>query len=186
MPHRFLLIASLLAITLACSHPPVGAGNGELETSSQTNSSFKVEKVVGGLQIPWSIVWAPDGRMIFTERVGRVRVFENGGLKPQPLFVVPDVEPTGESGLMSVVLHPQFATNHLLYLSYAYGGAGIRVRVVRYREAPEGFVDRKVILDDIPAAQFHARQQLSRMTQVSWPHGIFDRPLLRAPQCGLP
>jgi len=156
MPHRFLLIASLLAITLACSHPPVGAGNGELETSSQTNSSFKVEKVVGGLQIPWSIVWAPDGRMIFTERVGRVRVFENGGLKPQPLFVVPDVEPTGESGLMSVVLHPQFATNHLLYLSYAYGGASIRVRVVRYREAPEGFVDRKVILDDIPAAQFHA------------------------------
>jgi glucose/arabinose dehydrogenase len=156
MPNRFLLIASLLAVTLACSHPPVGAGNGELETSSQTNSSFRVEKVVGGLQVPWSIVWAPDGRMIFTERVGRVRVFENGTLKPQPLFVVPDVEPTGESGLMSVVLHPQFATNHLLYLSYAYGGAGIRVRVVRYREAPEGFVDRKVIIEDIPAAQFHA------------------------------
>lgn len=156
MPNRFLLIASLLAVTLACSHPPVGAGNGELETSSQTNSSFKVEKVVGGLQVPWSIVWAPDGRMIFTERVGRIRVFENGSLKPQPLFVVPDVEPTGESGLMSVVLHPQFATNHLLYLSYAYAGAGIRVRVVRYREAPEGFVDRKVIIEDIPAAQFHA------------------------------
>ena len=156
MPNRFLLIASLLAVTLACSHPPVGAGNGELETSSQTNSSFKVEKVVGGLQVPWSIVWAPDGRMIFTERVGRIRVFENGSLKPQPLFVVPDVEPTGESGLMSVVLHPQFATNHLLYISYAYAGAGIRVRVVRYREAPEGFVDRKVIIEDIPAAQFHA------------------------------
>jgi glucose/arabinose dehydrogenase len=156
MPNRFLLIASLLVVTLACSHPPVGAGNGELETSSQTNSSFKVEKVVGGLQVPWSIVWAPDGRMIFAERVGRIRVFENGSLKPQPLFVVPDVEPTGESGLMSVVLHPQFATNHLLYLSYAYAGAGIRVRVVRYREAPEGFVDRKVILEDIPAAQFHA------------------------------
>ena len=156
MPNRFLLIASLLAVTLACSHPPVGAGNEELETSSQTNSSFKVEKVVGGLQVPWSIVWAPDGRMIFTERVGRIRVFENGSLKPQPLFVVPDVEPTGESGLMSVVLHPQFATNHLVYLSYAYAGAGIRVRVVRYREAPEGFVDRKVIIEDIPAAQFHA------------------------------
>jgi len=156
MPNRFLLIASLLAVTLACSHPPVGAGNGELETSSQTNSSFKVEKVVGGLQVPWSIVWAPDGRMIFTERVGRIRVFENGSLKPQPLFVVPDVEPTGESGLMSVVLHPEFATNHLLYLSYAYAGAGVRVRVVRYREAPEGFVDRKVIIEDIPAAQFHA------------------------------
>jgi glucose/arabinose dehydrogenase len=155
--NRFLLVASLLAVTLACSHPPVGAGNGEVESSPQTNSTFKVEKVIGGLQVPWSIVWAPDGRMIFTERVGRVRVFENGSLKPQPLFVVPDVEPTGESGLMSVVLHPQFATNHLLYLSYAYaGGGGIRVRVARYREAAEGLVDRKVIIEDIPAAQYHA------------------------------
>ena len=115
-----------------------------------------MEKVVGGLQVPWSIVWAPDGRMIFTERVGRVRVFENGILKPQPLFVVPDVEPTGESGLMSVVLHPQFSEQSFALPSYAYGGAGIRVRVVRYREAPEGFVDRKVIIEDIPAAQFHA------------------------------
>jgi glucose/arabinose dehydrogenase len=85
-----------------------------------------------------------------------VRVFQNGSLQSKPLFVVPDVEPTGESGLMSILLHPQFSSNHFLYLSYAYGGGGVRVRVVRYREAPEGFVDRKVIIEDIPAAQFHA------------------------------
>lgn len=154
--NSFFPISLLLFISLACSHPPVGAGNGEIETSQQSNTSFRVEKVVGGLQVPWSIVWAPDGRMIFTERVGRLRVFENGNLKSQPLFVVPDVEPSGESGLMSVALHPQFAVNHFLYLSYAYGGDGVRVRVVRYREAPEGLVDRKVIIENIPAAQFHA------------------------------
>jgi glucose/arabinose dehydrogenase len=57
---------------------------------------------------------------------------------------------------MSVALHPRFATNHFLFLSYAYGGNGVRVRVVRYRETPEGLVDRKVIIEDIPAAQFHA------------------------------
>lgn len=152
----YLLSVLLIAVAIACSHTPPGRGAGEIETSAQTQSSFKVDTVVGGLQVPWAIVWAPDGRMIFTERAGRVRVFEHGKLRPEPLFTVPDVEPSGESGLMSVVLHPQFASNHFLYLSYAYAGDGKRVRVVRYREAPNGFVDRKVIIEDIPAAQFHA------------------------------
>ena len=62
-----------LTLALACSHPPPGRGAGEVETSPQTQTSFKVETVVGGLEVPWSIVWAPDGRMIFTERPGRVR-----------------------------------------------------------------------------------------------------------------
>ena len=115
-----------------------------------------METVIPNLEVVWSIVWAPDGRMLFTERPGRVRVFENGKLRTEPLFVVPDVEPRGESGLMSIALHPQFAANHLLYLSYAYNTDGQRVRVVRYRETPSGFVDRKVIIEDIPAAQFHA------------------------------
>ena len=87
---------------------------------------------------------------------GRVRVYENGKLRPQPLFTVPDVEPSGESGLMSIVLHPQFASNHLLYLSYAYKAESQTVRVVRYREAATGLADRKVIIENIPAAQFHA------------------------------
>ena len=153
------LFATSLAIALfalACSHPPPGRGAGEIESSAQTQSSFKVETVIPNLEVVWSIVWTPDGRMLFTERPGRVRVYENGKLRPQPLFVVPDVEPRGESGLMSIVLHPQFATNHLLYLSYAYNANGQRVRVARYRETADGFVDRKVIIEDIPAAQYHA------------------------------
>ena len=146
----------LILVCVACSHAPAGRGAGEIGTSAQSNTRFKIEKVIGGLEVPWSIVWAPDGRMIFTERPGRVRVFENGALNPKPLFVVPDIERSGESGLMSVALHPQFSTNHFTYLSYAYSSGGVRVRVVRYREAPEGFVDRKVIIEDLPAAQFHA------------------------------
>jgi len=150
------LIALAVALCVACSQPPAGRGTGEVVTSAQSNTSFKVEKVVGGLEVPWSIVWAPDGRMIFTERPGRVRVVEKGTLNPKPLFVVSDVEKSGESGLMSVALHPQFSSNHFIYLSYAYSSGGVRVRVVRYREAPEGLVDRKVIIEDLPAAQFHA------------------------------
>ena len=145
---------TMLLLAVACGHPPPGRGSGEIEQAS--NAQFRVETVIGQLEVPWSIVWAPDGRMIFTERPGRVRVYEKGQLRPQPVFVVPDVEPRGESGLMSIALHPQFASNHLLYLSYAYNADGTRVRVVRYRETANGFTDRKVIIEDIPAAQFHA------------------------------
>src|SRR6266550_988195 len=147
---------SIVAFALACSHPPPGRGAGEVETSPQSQTSFKVETVIPNLEVVWSIVWAPDGRMIFTERPGRVRVYENGKLRAEPLFTVPDVEPKGESGLMSVALHPQFASNHLLYLSYAYNSGGQLVRVVRYRETPARLTDRKVIIENIPAAQFHA------------------------------
>lgn len=150
------LIVLTVVLCAACGEAPSGGGAGEVATSAQSNVRFKVEKVAGGLQVPWSIVWAPDGRMIFTERPGRVRVIENGTLRPQPLFVVPDVEESGESGLMSIALHPQFSSNHLIYLAYTYSSGGSRVRVVRYREAPEGFTDRTVIIEDIPAARFHA------------------------------
>src|SRR5215472_5148508 len=134
--HVVVLLGLVTLFALACSHPPPGRGAGEVEQSAQSQTSFKVETVIGNLQVPWSIVWAPDGRMIFTERPGRVRVFENGKLRPQPIFTVPDVEPRGESGLMSIALHPQFPANHLLYLSYAYSQNGQQVQVVRYRETP--------------------------------------------------
>jgi glucose/arabinose dehydrogenase len=154
----YSLFALLVALCVACGQTPAGrgAGAGEVQTSPPSNTSFKVEKVAGGLEVPWSIVWAPDGRMIFTERPGRVRMIEKGTLNPRPLFVVPDVEQSGESGLMSVALHPQFSSNHFLYLSYAYSSGGVLVRVVRYRETAEGLVDRKVIVEGLPAAQYHA------------------------------
>src|SRR5215203_3395381 len=139
----FSLIALAVALGVACSQPPTGSGTGEVQTSAQSNTNFRIEKVAGGLEVPWSIVWAPDGRMIFTERPGRVRVVENGTLSPKPLLVVSDVEKSGESGLMSVALHPHFSSNHFLYLSYAYSSGGVRVRVVRYRETSDGLVERK-------------------------------------------
>ena len=152
----YTVIALLVALGVGCSQAPAGRGAGEVQTSSQSNVSFKVEKVAGGLEVPWSIVWAPDGRMIFTERPGRVRVMEKGTLNPKPLLTLTDVESTGEAGLMSVALHPQFNSNHFVYLSYAYTSGGLRVRVVRYREAPEGLVDRQVIIEGLPAARAHA------------------------------
>ncbi len=57
---------------------------------------------------------------------------------------------------MSLALHPQFGSNHFLYLAYAYKGTDQQVRVVRYRESSSGLTDQKIIIENIPAAQFHA------------------------------
>jgi len=166
----FTTLFTMTLLVLGCGQSPPGRGAGEVETTAQHSPdsggpgqaqqqspvSFRIETVVSGLEVPWSIVWAPDGRMFFTERPGRVRIFENGKLRISPLLVVEDVEPSGESGLMSVALHPQFAANHFFYLSYAYKGDGQRVRVVRHTETPSGVAERKIIIDGIPAAANHA------------------------------
>jgi glucose/arabinose dehydrogenase len=86
---------------------PQDAGQVKLKSSAQAGVRFKIEKVVGGLEVPWSIVWAPDGRMIFTERPGRVRVFEKGALNPKPLFVVAGSSKSrARAALMSVRAAP--------------------------------------------------------------------------------
>ncbi|MBW3624330.1 MAG: PQQ-dependent sugar dehydrogenase [Armatimonadetes bacterium] len=120
-------------------------------------TAFRVEVVATDLRVPWSIVFAPDGRIFFTERPGRVRVMEKGKLREQPLLTLPDVDTTLKLGLMGMALHPQFKKNHRLYLAYAYrDGAGQRVRVVRYHERKGRLTDRTVIFEDIPAASNHA------------------------------
>ncbi|OLE55341.1 MAG: hypothetical protein AUG51_03725 [Acidobacteria bacterium 13_1_20CM_3_53_8] len=147
----------IIIFAFACGHAPPGKGAGEVVSAPESRVEFRIETVAENLEVPWSIVFAPDGRMFITERPGRVRVYENGKLKPEPLFKVPDVEPTGESGLMGLALHPQFASNHLLYLSYAYRGNGEQlVRVVRYHETGSALTEPKVIIENIPAAPLHA------------------------------
>ncbi len=149
------LFAALFFAT-ACGSPPPGKGAGEMLATPSGDTKFKVETVVSNLQVPWSIVFTPDGRMFFTERPGRVRVVENGRLRGEPLAAISETEDTGESGLMGLALHPKFADNHLLYLSYAYKNGDMFVRVVRYRETGSALAEPKVIIEGIPAARFHA------------------------------
>jgi glucose/arabinose dehydrogenase len=123
---------------------------------------FKVETVATNLEVPWSIVFAPDGRIFFTERPGRIRVIEKDGkLREEPLYVVKDVELSSETGLMGMTLHPDFADNHLLYFAYVYEKNGEKfVRVGRYRETDETLTDPKTIIEGIPAAKYHAGTRL--------------------------
>lgn len=157
--HAGAILAVLLAVTIhaGCKQAPPGKAAGETDSTAGGGAQFRVETVAAGLEVPWEIVFVPDGRIFVTERPGRVRVIDHGSLQPQPIFTVPDVEQSGESGLMGMTLHPRYSENHLLYLAYAYRAPDAQyVRVVRYREEGGTFVEPKTLIEKIPSAQFHS------------------------------
>jgi glucose/arabinose dehydrogenase len=115
-----------------------------------------VETVATNLQVPWAITFAPDGRIFFTERPGRVRVIREGQLDPEPVAVIQETEASGEGGLMGLTLHPGFAENGWLYLAYLYEQEGRFVRVERHRVTEGRLTDRRMIIEGIPGAHLHA------------------------------
>lgn len=80
---------------------------------------IRVVEVAGGLANPWSIAFLPGGDMLVTERAGRLRIIRDGVLDPEPIAGVPEVRTTILGGLLDVLLHPDFETNRLVYLSYS-------------------------------------------------------------------
>lgn len=123
---------------------------------------YQVEEVVRGLEVPWGIAFTSSERMLVTERPGRVRVIENDVLRGEPLHIFSEVSTGGEEGLMSIVLHPEYAQNRWVYASYAHQSSdGMWVRVVRFRDKGEVIDDLTTILDRIPAARFHAGSELA-------------------------
>jgi glucose/arabinose dehydrogenase len=156
----FFVIVTV-STSCAVTAPAESVENKPSQLALSNSPKLKVEIVAANLEVVWSIVFAPDGRVFFTERPGRVRVFENGKLRAAPLATIADVELSGESGLMGMTLHPKFAENHFLYLAYAYqDGSNKQVKVVRYRETGNSLTDAKVIIEKIPAARFHAGTRL--------------------------
>ena len=79
---------------------------------------------VKGLIQPWSMAFLPDGAILVTERPGRLRIVRRGVLDPTPVSGVPQVQAQGLQGLMDIALHPKFAENKLVYLTYHKPAAG--------------------------------------------------------------
>ena len=95
---------------------------GVLGSSLAQAMDYRIETVTEGLEHPWSLAFLPDGRMLVTERVGRLRIIEQDGrLNPQPVAGLPEVFAAAQAGLMEVQLDPEFASNQQIYLTYAYG-----------------------------------------------------------------
>jgi aldose sugar dehydrogenase len=145
-----------LASCFGCANEPAAGGYENTVFQAQDNAGFKVETVATGLEVPWAFAWLPSGDMLFTERPGRVRIIEKGKLRAEPVYVVPDVEPSSESGLMDISIHPNFAANSFVYLAYAYNSDGKRDKVVRYKFAGNTLTEPKVIIENLPAAPNHA------------------------------
>jgi len=151
------LVFLMVMMAYGCSSPaPTGISEGETFGTEDSQVRFRVETVALGLEVPWGFAWLPNGDMLFTERRGRVRIISGGKLSPDPVFLVPDVEPSSESGLMDISLHPDFSRNSFVYLTYSYNNDGKRVKVVRYVYTGGKFTEPKVIVDNVPGAPNHA------------------------------
>jgi glucose/arabinose dehydrogenase len=123
------------------------------------NVTVRVEEVVDGLEVPWSIAFLPDGDLLVTERAGRIRLVRGGRLEPRPVAVVDTVAALEEeSGLLGLAVHPEVAENRLFYIYYTARVRGRRInRVERWMLAEDGrsAIRERIILDDIPGAQYH-------------------------------
>jgi len=97
-------------------HSDLGPGPWTLQTADYP---IRVTRVIGGLDRPWGMAFLPDGGILITERPGRLRIVRNGVLDPQPISGVPKVLLKDFDGLLDVSLHPRFAENHFVYLSYS-------------------------------------------------------------------
>ncbi len=129
-----------VAMQTTCAHIRIGgvaeAADREPVRVESEQATFVLREFARGLDHPWGLAFLPDGRMLVTERPGRLRlVAADGTLDPEPVAGVPEVWARGQGGLLDVALHPQFGTNRLVYLSYAAAGedgrAGTRVARAR-------------------------------------------------------
>ena len=147
------LRAALLCLMplLACfGSGRAAAAQGEAVQSER--QAFRVVTLVRGLAHPWSVAFLPDGRMLVTERPGRLRVIgADFKLDPRPVEGVPRVVTGGQAGLFDVVPHPDFARNRWLYLSYAGAGdGGWSTELMRARLEGHRLVDAQVLFRQLP------------------------------------
>jgi glucose/arabinose dehydrogenase len=101
--------------------PALAAGPWSFDTAQ---ARVKVSVVARGLVHPWGLAILPNGDLLVTERPGRLRLVHGGALDPRSIAGVPTVYAKGQGGLFDVALHPDFATNRLVYLAYAKPGEG--------------------------------------------------------------
>jgi len=115
---------------------------------------LKVVTVAQGLVKPWALAWLPDGRMLVTERPGRLRVVSPDGEISAPVRGLPDVDDRGQGGLLDVLIDPDFVKNRLIYLSYSEPGSdGSGTVVARAELRDDGLEKIKVIFRQFPKVE---------------------------------
>ncbi|HYI11818.1 MAG TPA: PQQ-dependent sugar dehydrogenase [Thermoanaerobaculia bacterium] len=148
------LVISTLPLCAQKAQKSASAGGAqESPTPSAPEPPGRVTEVATGLEHPWGIAFLPDGRMLVTERPGRLRIVGRDGRLSAPLTGVPKVYARGQGGLLDVALDPQFAQNRTIYLSYAEPGEDDSVAgtaVARAVLGASGLENVKVIYQQQP------------------------------------
>jgi len=145
---------SVLPVLLACLVLPA-CGRAD-DPRAAADPAVRLVTVAQGLEHPWGMAFLPDGRLLVTERPGRLRIVGQDGAISAPLAGVPAVDADGQGGLLDVALDPQFATSRLVYLSYAEpreGGNG--TTVARGRLGDGGLENVQVIFRQQPTMDSH-------------------------------
>ncbi|MEX2572514.1 MAG: PQQ-dependent sugar dehydrogenase [Gemmatimonadota bacterium] len=142
------LIASIAGVALAAGAPALAQPQAPVFDSAA--GPYRVVTVAEGLDGPWSMAFLPDGDMLLTEKVGRLRIVRDGVLQPEPIAGTPEVRASGQGGLLDVALHPEFENNRLVYLSFskpnADGSEGTTA-VVRGRLDGQRLIDVEEIFE---------------------------------------
>ena len=139
-PTARILCALTFALALGIAAPL----NAQIVESQK--QAFRAVAVTDSLEHPWSLAFLPDGRMLVTERPGRLRVIVDGRLQDAPISGVPAVFAKGQGGLLDVVPHPDYATNGWIYFSYAAASLrGAHTAVARARLDGNRLVDLETL-----------------------------------------
>ena len=142
--------ARAFVVLLICAALPACGQAGD--STPVAKGPVRLVTVVENLEYPWGMAFLPDGRLLVTERPGRLRLVSREGRLSPPLSGVPEVDATGQGGLLDVAIDPQFASNGLVYVSYAEKrDGGNSTSVARGRLTAEGLADVQVIFRQQPA-----------------------------------
>jgi glucose/arabinose dehydrogenase len=137
----------LLMLVAAFGTGPVGA-----EVLRSERHNFELVTRASGLEHPWGMAFLPDGRLLVTERPGRLRIVTAAGRVGEPLAGVPKVDAVGQGGLLDVAVDPEFAANRLVYLSFTEPrSGGNATAVARGRLGELGLEEVEVIFRQEPA-----------------------------------
>ncbi|HEY5798368.1 MAG TPA: PQQ-dependent sugar dehydrogenase [Bosea sp. (in: a-proteobacteria)] len=143
--------AMALIVVAAVSDPASGLQAQQRFPSSA--GDLVVETVASGLENPWGLAFLPDGRMLVTERPGRLRLVGTDGKLSAPIAGVPNVAARGQGGLLDVIIDPSFQQNRTIYLSFSEpraGGNGTSVARARLNERGTALEGMRVIFQQMP------------------------------------
>lgn len=145
------IVATAVGVVLLVGEPAAAQ-----EAYRSALYDYRVTIVADGLVNPWSMAWLPDGDMLIGERPGRLRIVRDGRLLPDPVPGVPAVFAEGQGGLFDVLPHTDFASNRLLYLSYARPqGDGSTTAVIRGRFENDQLTDIEEVFEAKTAGRGH-------------------------------